>query len=351
MESVEIDEIIVVTGKNGVENVMEVIKSFFSEYDKSVKIVVGGESRQESVSRGLNELSALSEIVLIHDAARIFLTKEHLLFLLAQVSKTDQAVIPALLMTDTVKLVEGDYIKGTLERSSLVRVQTPQCFTTSLILAAYEKLTEEELKSCTDDSSIVEKYGYKVKHVLGDENNFKITYAHDLEKAEKILAGEKGSMRIGNGYDVHRLVEGRELILGGVKIDFELGLLGHSDADVLTHAVMDAILGAAALGDIGTHFPDINEEYKDSRSIDLLKEVKKLIENNYIILNIDVTLVAQMPKIAPYISKMRYNISDALNLEVGKISVKATTTEGLTDIGRGLGMSALATVALETKGV
>ena len=157
-------------------------------------------------------------------------------------------------------------------------------------------------------------------------------------------------MRIGYGYDVHRLVEGRKLIMGGVEIDYERGLLGHSDADVLLHAVMDSLLGAAALGDIGKHFPDTDERYKGISSIKLLKEVLNLInENNYCIINLDATIIAQKPKMRPYIDQMRKNIADALNMDISYVNVKATTEEGLGFTGEGLGIAANCICLIENK--
>lgn len=157
-------------------------------------------------------------------------------------------------------------------------------------------------------------------------------------------------MRIGYGYDVHRLVEGRKLIMGGVEIDYELGLLGHSDADVLLHAIMDSLLGAAALGDIGKHFPDTDERYKGISSIKLLKEVLNLInENNYCIINLDATIIAQKPKMRPYIDEMRKNIADALNMDISCVNVKATTEEGLGFTGEGLGIAANCVCLIENK--
>ena len=157
-------------------------------------------------------------------------------------------------------------------------------------------------------------------------------------------------MRIGYGYDVHRLVEGRKLIMGGVEIDYERGLLGHSDADVLLHAVMDSLLGAAALGDIGKHFPDTDERYKGISSIKLLKEVLNLInENNYCIINLDATIIAQKPKMRPYIDRMRKNIADALNMDISCVNVKATTEEGLGFTGEGLGIAANCICLIENK--
>ena len=353
IDSSEINEIIIVVAEDDVNNAMEVVRSFgdISE-NKTVKITVGGLSRQESVKNGLDELSKLSDVVCIHDAARIFLKERHLSFLLSHISSKTQAVIPALKLTDTIKEVEGEYIRKTVDRERLVAVQTPQVFKTSLILSAYGELSDDELKFSTDDSSIVEQYGYSVKYVVGEKENFKITTADDLERAEEILVEKEiNEVRVGNGFDTHRLTEGRSLILGGEKIPFDKGLLGHSDADVLTHAIMDAILGAAALGDIGTHFPDTDNEYKDACSIKLLEKIGELIKNHYKISSIDAILVAENPKISPYIDKMRYNISEALKISIERISIKATTTEGLFSSGRGEGMSAIGTATLQKKGV
>ena len=154
-------------------------------------------------------------------------------------------------------------------------------------------------------------------------------------------------MRVGMGYDVHRLVEGRKLILGGMEIPYEKGLLGHSDADVLIHAIMDALLGAAALGDIGKHFPDTDPQYKGISSVELLKHVAKLLdENNYVIENIDATVIAQRPKLRPYMEEMTKNIAGALGIEENRLNLKATTEEGLGFTGTGEGMASQAICSL-----
>ena len=199
---------------------------------------------------------------------------------------------------------------------------------------------------------LVERVGGSIAVLKDIPHNIKITTPSDLFTAEQIMGIEKGAamQRIGQGYDVHRLVKGRKLILGGVEIPHEKGLDGHSDADVLVHAIMDAILGAAALGDIGKHFPDTDEQYKNIDSMFLLYGVRKLIEiNHYNIQNIDATLILQKPKIAPYIEKMRINIADKLGLDLEQVSVKATTEEGLGFTGREEGVAATAVVLLSGK--
>lgn len=215
-------------------------------------------------------------------------------------------------------------------------MQTPQGFDTAAIKAAYEAAYAEGFYG-TDDAGIAERAGLEIRIVPGSYDNIKITTREDLSM----------ETRVGTGYDVHRLEEGRKLILGGVDIPFERGLLGHSDADVLVHAIMDALLGAAALGDIGKLFPDTDDRYKGISSIELLKNVREAIENaGYSICNIDATLIAQKPRIAPYIEDMRTNIAAALSIEKDRVSVKATTTEKLGFTGRQEGMEAQAVCIL-----
>lgn len=218
-------------------------------------------------------------------------------------------------------------------RASLWSVQTPQIFERGKLLKAYEAAQHEGYYG-TDDASLVEHQGGAVRIVMGSYDNIKLTTPEDLPLAEDILAppdgGEGIEMRIGFGYDVHRLVEGRPLILGGEEIPYAKGLLGHSDADVLIHALMDALLGAAALGDIGKHFPDSDPAYKGADSMVLLEQVVKLLQlANFQVNNVDVTVVAQAPKLAGYIPAMRRNIAEVLGTSIDDVSVKATTTEGL----------------------
>ncbi|MBQ7454905.1 MAG: 2-C-methyl-D-erythritol 2,4-cyclodiphosphate synthase, partial [Clostridia bacterium] len=232
-------------------------------------------------------------------------------------------------------------LTATPDRSVLRAVQTPQGFSRALLERAHREITDR----CTDDAALVSRLGVPVRLVSGSPRNIKLTAKEDLAMAEFYLGGR---LRVGHGYDAHRLVEGRKLILGGVDIPYEKGLLGHSDADVLLHAIMDALLGAAALGDIGKHFPPSDASYKDISSVQLLEKTAALLtEAGFSVQNVDATVVAQRPKLAPYLTQMRQNIADALKIDVSAISVKATTTEGMGFEGRGEGISAHA-VALVT---
>lgn len=225
-------------------------------------------------------------------------------------------------------------MESTPPRQKLFAMQTPQCFDR----AAYLALAGDE--AVTDDCQLFEQAGRPVQLVAGEYENYKITTPDDLK-------GET-TMRIGHGYDVHKLVEGRDLILGGVKIPYEKGLLGHSDADVLTHAVMDALLGAAALGDIGKHFPDSDPAYKGADSLALARHVAALLaEQGYRPVNVDATILCQAPKLAPHIPAMAQNLAAALGMEPGAVSVKATTEEHLGFTGQGLGIAAHAVALLE----
>ena len=237
-------------------------------------------------------------------------------------------------------------VENTPDRSTLYAVQTPQCFDRAAYLAALDELDEASARLVTDDCSLFELTGRPVELVQGDYANIKITTREDLPRTEN--GGKK--MRIGHGYDVHRLVEGRKLIMGGVTIPYEKGLLGHSDADVLLHAVSDALLGAAALGDIGKHFPDTDPRYEGADSLMLLREVGRLLdETGYTVGNIDATVLCQAPKLAPHIPAMRQNIANALGLALDDVSVKATTEEHLGFTGEGLGIAAHAVALIEKK--
>ena len=263
------------------------------------------------------------------------------------------AAAPAVPVKDTIKQAKGGsgktvpagcMVEDTPDRSTLYAVQTPQCFDRAAYLAALDELDETRARLVTDDCSLFELTGRPVELVQGDYANIKITTREDLPRAEN--GGKK--MRIGHGYDVHRLVEGRKLILGGVEVPYEKGLLGHSDADVLAHAVMDAVLGAAALGDIGQHFPDTAEEYAGADSLVLARRVAEIVAaQGWRIENIDATILCQRPKLAPYIPVMREKLAAAFGLPVEAVSVKATTEEHLGFTGEGLGIAAHAVALIE----
>ena len=306
--------------------------------------VSGGIDRSGSVQNALRALPDDCDLVLVQDGARP-LVKEELIRAVIESTELHGSGVPALALTDTVKRVDA---RGraceTLDRGLLRGVQTPQGFRRELLERAYR----ERRGPATDDASLVEALGMPVCLVEGDRDNIKLTLPGDLERAEAILLAEQFP-RVGLGYDVHRLAEGRRLILCGVDIPFELGLLGHSDADVAAHALTDALLGACAMGDIGAHFPDTDERFRGADSIGLLKEaVRRMAKHGFVPYNCDITIAAQRPRLLPYIPLMRDNLAQALGIPIDRVSVKATTTEGLGFEGRGEGMSAQA-VAMVVK--
>ena len=302
-------------------------------------IVKGGSDRQISVSNGVKE--ATKEMIAIHDGARPLVTSEEII----KVCKDAEFYGAATLATkvkDTLKVADNDgFVVSTPDRSTLRAIATPQVFFREAYLKALNK-AENENKFFTDDCQLIENDGGKVYLTEGEYTNIKITTPEDIKISNALKdKKEDNIMRIGHGYDVHKLVEGRKCIIGGVDIPFELGLLGHSDADVLLHAISDSLLGAAALGDIGKHFPDTDEKYKGADSLVLLKRVYELIsEKGYKVVNIDATVIAQKPKLLPHINKMRENIANALETDIDNVNVKATTEEKLGFTGRLEGISA-----------
>lgn len=314
-----------------------------------VRVVPGGAQRQDSVERGVEALTAPWEYVAIHDGARPLVTEE-VLAAVCRDAMAHGAATAAVPSKDTCKLAdEAGFVAATPARDRLWAVQTPQAFSLALYREALGKARAAG-QSYTDDCQLIEAAGGSVKLTMGDYRNIKLTTPEDLLAARAYLGGEGGkkTVRIGYGYDVHRLVEGRKLILAGVEVPFEKGLLGHSDADVIAHAVADALLGAAALGDIGHLFPDTDPRYAGADSLKLLGEVCRLLrEKGFSIGNIDATLLAQRPKIAPHIVQMRENLAAACGIAVDQVSVKATTEERLGFTGREEGMAASAVCLLE----
>ena len=299
---------------------------------KLLAVVPGGASRQQSVERGLAALPPETAFVGIHDGARPLISAALIDAVVAAARETGAAAA-AIPVRDTLKRADAaGTVTATVEREGLWRVQTPQVFDRQRYVRALAaaKAAGQEY---TDDCQLLEAAGQPVQLVPGEETNLKLTAPADVPLAQAILQQRKGgenAMRIGHGYDVHRLVAGRPLILGGVTVPFERGLLGHSDADVLTHAVMDALLGAAALGDIGGLFPDTDPVYAGADSIGLLARViDRLRQAGYAPVNIDATVLAQQPKLKPHIPAMRERLAAACGLPVTAVSVKATTEEGL----------------------
>lgn len=340
----QIDKLVIVAAAEEIEEVTSMLNAV--EGIKQWQIVAGGMERQHSISNALDLLQDEQGIVMVHDGARPLISSRIIVEVLAA-AKIHRAAGVAVPVKDTIKTVDKNgFIIDTPDRSNLWAIQTPQAFDLELLRNAYNKAFQDKIVG-TDDAMLVERLGVPVKIVPGAYENIKITTPEDLVVA-KALQGRDGSMmRMGMGYDVHRLVEGRKLILGGVEIPYHLGLLGHSDADVLLHAIKDSLLGAAGLGDIGTHFPDSDPKYKGASSLLLLEEVAVLIKDHgYAINNIDATIVAQQPKLAPHIPLMKRNIAQTLQLPPAAVNVKATTTEELGFAGRGEGIAAYAVVSL-----
>ena len=331
-----IDEIIIATREESIKKVTEISLA----YGKVTAVVRGGHNRFMSVQNAIAAASPDAEYYAIHDAARPF-ASDLLVTRVIEAAKRSKAAAPALPVVDTIKQVDGEAIIATPDRNRLVCVATPQVFEAALYKRAADGQTD-----AFDDCQLIERLGERVAMVEGEPNNIKITTEDDIERA-KIIVGA-GRMRIGHGYDVHRLVEGRKLILGGVDIPHETGLLGHSDADVLVHAVMDALIGAAALGDIGKLFPDSDEKYSGADSLELLKQVGQIIKGEgYSVGNIDATVLCERPKLRAFIDEMRGNIADTLGIDVKDVSVKATTEEGLGFTGEKQGIAAHAVATIK----
>jgi len=293
-------------------------------------VVSGGEQRTDSVKNGL--AAANGTVAVIHDAARCFVSPALVRACIDAAESTGSGVA-AIPVTDTVMRTESGKVE-TLDRTKLLRMQTPQAFRLHRIRAAYE--TEGY---ATDDATLYAKRFGAPTFVPGSEDNRKLTTEADWNWAVERLC----PAAYGIGFDTHRLVEGRDLILGGVKIPFEKGLLGHSDADVLLHAVMDAVLGAVKLGDIGKQFPDTDERYRGISSRVLLRSVAELVQKqDMAVRHVDATVICQRPKLAPYREQMERTIASDLGIAPESVSVKATTTEGMNDEGKGLCVSAQA---------
>ncbi|MGN0996255.1 MAG: 2-C-methyl-D-erythritol 2,4-cyclodiphosphate synthase [Candidatus Ventricola sp.] len=315
-------------------------------------VVEGGADRQESVRRGLAACAPEAEIIAIHDGARPLVTRE-VIEATIRSARAFGSGVAAVPLKDTVKQVdESGCVLSTPRRDGLRAVQTPQTFGAALIRQAHARYAGSAERA-TDDATLLEWMGHTVRLTPGDAENIKLTTPEDMLLAAQVLIRrgearkEETAMRIGHGYDVHRLVEGRRLILCGVEIPYEKGLLGHSDADVVLHALTDALLGAAAMGDIGRHFPDTDPAFKDADSGKLLDHIMGLIwEKGFEVGNVDVTIIAQRPKLKDYIERMRDNVASHLRVDPDCVNVKATTTERLGFEGEGLGISAHAVACL-----
>jgi 2-C-methyl-D-erythritol 4-phosphate cytidylyltransferase/2-C-methyl-D-erythritol 2,4-cyclodiphosphate synthase len=324
---------------------------------KPLRVVAGGERRQDSVLNAFEAADAASDVIVIHDAARPFASADLISRTIAAAADAG-AALAALPASDTVKRGQQDLEGGgfvvseTLARETIFLAQTPQAFRREVLRAALA--FSQTGVDVTDEAMLAERAGYTVRLVPGEVTNIKITNPEDVSVAERIArstgSGPARSGRAGTGYDLHRLVPGRRLVIGGVLIPFERGALGHSDADVVCHAVTDAVLGAVGLGDIGQHFPDSDPRWKDASSIDLLAQVAALIaEHGYEVGNVDVTVILEAPKVKGYIEPMCANVARALGVARERVSIKGKTNEGVDAVGRGEAIAAHAVALLRVR--
>ena len=383
----EINEIIITLPADEYETASEIL---LKTYPQKIRCIKGGETRQKSVYNALHSCNLQNKFVLIHDAVRPFFDKNDLLAMM-EIVQDCGALIPGSKIKHTIKKIApltkgmdtqsappmnyewggkgGELIEATIPRDFMIEVYTPQIFQLDKIKNYHQKAKDVDF-TFSDDASIFEYFGEKVYWYNTEKNNLKITTKEDLvytdflmkcqseidatkkcqseiDTTKKCQSEIDATIRIGYGYDVHQLVEGRKLILGGVEIPFYKGLFGHSDADVLLHAIIDALLGALALGDIGSNFPDTKKEYKDIDSRILLRETyQKINQSGWVLGNLDATICAQNPKLRPYIEDMRKNITDDLQCSLDCVSLKATTEENLGISGSEKGMTATSVVML-----
>jgi 2-C-methyl-D-erythritol 4-phosphate cytidylyltransferase/2-C-methyl-D-erythritol 2,4-cyclodiphosphate synthase len=335
-----VDEVIVAIPAE----LMDAPPSYLRTGSKPLRVVAGGDRRQDSVMNAFRAASPASDVIVIHDAARPLVSADLITRTIAAAAEAG-AALAALQARDTVKRTVTDpgvapTVAETLPRESIYLAQTPQAFRRDVLRDALALTVD-----ATDEAALAERAGHPVRIVDGEATNIKITTPADLGIAEAIATAHTGRSaagkpartgRAGIGYDLHRLVEGRPLILGGVTIPFDRGLAGHSDADAVCHAVTDAVLGAAGAGDIGLHFPDSDPRWKDASSIDLLRQAVALVrERGLEVGNVDVTVIAERPKLAPHIDAMRAQVASALGIGADRVSIKGKTNEGVGELGRG----------------
>lgn len=333
---------IIIVCKSGERRYVERLAA--SVFQRGYTLVFGGPERQDSVQNALAVIPEDVSIIAVHDGARCLVHPSFINKCVKSAVRYGSGVAGKR-ATDTVKTLSGDEITQTLNRDHIALVETPQVFRAELLRRAYRAAAQDGFRG-TDDASLVERLGVRPRLVVTHRTNLKITQRSDFRLGEYYLMNDS-SFRVGHGYDAHRFTAGRPLVLGGVAIPWEQGLDGHSDADVLIHAIIDALLGAAGLPDIGSVFPDTDERFRGASSIALLEDAGKMLrQQGYIPGNIDATLVMQQPKIGPYRAEMARNIADALGIADERVNVKATTTEGMGFAGRGEGAAAHAVCML-----
>lgn len=337
---------------------------------KPVRIVPGGVRRQDSVANAFQVVDSSSDVIVVHDAARPFASADLISRTIAAAIESG-AALAALPARDTVKRVlsvqddrsttggrdeaagkGGMFVGETLPRESIFLAQTPQAFRRHVLRDALA--LSEMGADATDEAALAERAGYSVRIVEGEQTNIKLTTPDDLAVANAIARSAASrslrTARAGTGYDLHRLVPGRPLVLGGVSIPSDLGALGHSDADVVCHAITDAVLGGAGLGDIGGHFPDSDPRWKDASSLDLLRRATALVaEGGYEVANVDVTVILERPKIREHVEAMRAAVAGAMGIDPRRVSVKGKTNEGIDAIGRGEAIAAHAVALLRAR--
>ncbi len=322
---------------------------------KPVSLVTGGARRQDSVANAFAAVRDRADVIVIHDAARPCVTRD-LIARTIDAAVEQGAAIAALRAHDTIKQATPSddagrrFIHATLPRETIYLAQTPQVFRRDVLARAMANGQGDD--DATDEAMLAERAGFHVQLIDGDPGNIKVTTPDDLEVARARLVGVPSGAslsRIGTGYDLHRLVPGRPLVLGGVAIPFELGLEGHSDADIVCHAVTDAVLGAAACGDIGRLFPDTDPAWKDADSLMMLGRAVDLVGRaGYAVVNVDVTVIAQRPKLLPYLDEMRAHLARVLSINVAAVSIKGKTNEHVDSTGRGEAMACHAVALLRS---
>lgn len=313
---------------------------------KIKKIVAGGKERAHSVARCLQQVAPSCSHILVQDGVRPFVTASMIEGLVRGVGAAD-GIIVARPVAPTLKRVRKNRITGTVDRTTLWEAETPQLFKRSVLTKAFQRF-KKHLGEFTDEAALIEAVGGTVKVFTPDDINIKITNIADYRLAKKMIG--KGMVRVGIGYDIHRLIEGRKLILGGVKIPYSKGCLGHSDGDPVLHAIADALLGALALGDIGDHFPDTDPKIKNMDSTDIVRRIMAMVTRlDFTVAHIDATVIAEKPKLQKYKMAMRNHIARLLRIEASQVSVKAKTKEGLDSEGSGFAISVFAVVSLEQR--
>jgi len=327
------------------------------EPGKPLTIVAGGARRQDSVRNGFDAVRGRADVVVVHDAARPFASAD-LVSRTIDAAVESGAALAALAASDTVKLATsgeaGDgppFVERTVPRERVFLAQTPQAFRADVLAAAIEAGRGDGV--ATDEAALAEAAGYPVRIVPGEPTNLKITTMTDLRAAEAIAGRERAPVahRVGIGYDLHRLVDGRPLILGGVTVPAEKGLAGHSDADVLAHAITDALLGAIARGDIGRHFPDTDPRWQGASSMAMLAHAVTLAADAAVeVVNVDAVVIAERPKLSPHLEAIRASLARVLGIDAGRVSVKGKTNEGVDAVGRGEAMAVHAVVLVAGRG-